>query len=460
MGGSFKDGALAGFAGALGQQVAGQMLQGIDAAVDAGTMTPIEAAAARTFARMLGSAIRASATPGDPNQAFASAFLGDVMGTIEVRQAGQPGPALVPINQTTFDDNGRALPVFANPVTPMPAVALPVAAPLAPSDPFSVISSDDEVSYGDRLADQMGVPREDLVDAGLRDYLGRSAQVFEGFIEGAGFSVLDTGHALLEIAKSPGQFIDGVKLLLNSAEARAQLGPDMVARVKVDVQMLEDAFHSGDLRGIGQQVGKLVVDFAQIATEVEALTRLGISTASAGGRIVLGAAELMTARVGQIRSMFAGVQMSDEVAIRIASNFGREGDAFTAAAEQMVAARNSGWVRPSGETWYPAAYAVPGTEFQTVLKPGMHLDRYGGTGRNSSFLAPVESGLGQRALPPGTNIAIRDEYVVLKAFPVEQSNVMPWFGKPGMGVQFNTQIGADMNIQQLIKLGFIKAVKP
>ena len=124
MGGSFKDGALAGFAGALGQQVAGQMLQGIDSAVDAGTMTAVEATAARTFARMLGSAIRASATPGDPNQAFANAFLSDVMGTVDVRQAGQPGPALGPINQAAFDDNGRALPVFANPVTPMPAVEI------------------------------------------------------------------------------------------------------------------------------------------------------------------------------------------------------------------------------------------------------------------------------------------------------------------------------------------------
>jgi hypothetical protein len=119
MGGSFEDGALAGFAGALGQQVAGQMLTGIQHAVDAGTMTAVEAAAAKTFARMLGSAIRAAATPGDADQAFANAFLGDVFGQIDVRQAGQPAQG----SQASFDDNGRALPLPL-PVTPAPPVAV------------------------------------------------------------------------------------------------------------------------------------------------------------------------------------------------------------------------------------------------------------------------------------------------------------------------------------------------
>ena len=115
LGGSFKDGALAGFAAGLGQQIAGSMLAGIDIAVADGAMTAVEAGAAKTLARMLGSAIRTAATPGDANQAFANAFLGDVMGTIDVRQAGQP----VPGNQASFDDNGRALPT---PVAPGVAV--------------------------------------------------------------------------------------------------------------------------------------------------------------------------------------------------------------------------------------------------------------------------------------------------------------------------------------------------
>jgi hypothetical protein len=70
---------LAGFASGLGQQIVASMSDGIKAAVNAGTMTPVEAAAAQTMARMLGSAIRVAASPGDPGQAFANAFLSDVM---------------------------------------------------------------------------------------------------------------------------------------------------------------------------------------------------------------------------------------------------------------------------------------------------------------------------------------------------------------------------------------------
>jgi hypothetical protein len=59
----------------------------------------------------------------------------------------------------------------------------------------------------------------------------------------------------------------------------------------------------------------------------------------------------------------------------------------------MNTAKNAGWVEPKGGGWYPAGYAVPGTEVQTVLSPGMRLDRYGGTSPRSTFLAPVESGI-------------------------------------------------------------------
>jgi hypothetical protein len=70
--------------------------------------------------------------------------------------------------------------------------------------------------------------------------------------------------------------------------------------------MLEDAFNSGDMRGTGQQLGKLVVDFAQLATGVEGLVRLGIGTTSMGGRLLLGAADYIAsarafaAEVGRI----------------------------------------------------------------------------------------------------------------------------------------------------------------
>jgi Tuberculosis necrotizing toxin len=178
------------------------------------------------------------------------------------------------------------------------------------------------------------------------------------------------------------------------------------------------------------------------------------------GADVVGGAQAVAARFQQVRDFFAGTQVSDDVVARIANNFGREGDAFTMAAEQMAAARDAGWVLPSGRVWYPDGYAVPGTEFQTVLSPGMRLDRYGGTSRDSSFLSPTDVSIEQRALKPSANLAVRDEYVVIREFTVEQSNVMPWFGKPGMGVQFNTDFGVGKSIADLVELGFIKKVGP
>jgi A nuclease family of the HNH/ENDO VII superfamily with conserved AHH len=94
MGGKFADGALAGLASGLAEAVSANMLEGI---ANSG-MTGAEAVAARTFARVVGSAIRTAASPGDPGQAFASAFLDDVFKQIDTG---------TPVTQTAFDDEGR-----------------------------------------------------------------------------------------------------------------------------------------------------------------------------------------------------------------------------------------------------------------------------------------------------------------------------------------------------------------
>ena len=161
-----------------------------------------------------------------------------------------------------------------------------------------------------------------------------------------------------------------------------------------------------------------------------------------------------------------GISVAEETSARIASNFGREGDAFTAAAERMVAARDAGWKTADGRIWWPPGSGeVPGTEFKTTLAVGTRVDRYGGTGSNSTFLAPVNTPLEQRAMSPTTNTALRDEYIVLKPLPVEQSNTMPWFGQSGMGQQFNTgqggltlKNGKPATIENLVESGYLEKV--
>jgi Restriction endonuclease fold toxin 5 len=71
-------------------------------------MTGAEAVAARTFARVIGTAIRAAASPGDPGQAFASAFLDDVFKQIDPPTNSNSNPnAATPVTPTAFDDEGR-----------------------------------------------------------------------------------------------------------------------------------------------------------------------------------------------------------------------------------------------------------------------------------------------------------------------------------------------------------------
>ena len=100
LGGEFKDGALAGFASGLADLVGANMKASIDKAVDQETMTAAEAAVARTFARVVGSAIRAAGSPDDPAHAFASAFLDDLL-------AQTAKPSTPPATGLAFDDDGN-----------------------------------------------------------------------------------------------------------------------------------------------------------------------------------------------------------------------------------------------------------------------------------------------------------------------------------------------------------------
>jgi hypothetical protein len=247
---------------------------------------------------------------GANNRTLLNANAGDA----QLRAGPAEQDSVVPATRTAFDDDGNLMPGVVDTRAPL-AQQLPQltdalvaqgysaeeASRLAwrrlapPTDPFLVQSDSDDRTAAEALADRLGVPRNQIVNAGLLDEAGRSFDVLRGFAEGAGFSILGTGEALMEIARSPRQFVNGVKALLTSPEARAQFGDEIVARVNVDIQMLEDAFNSSDLRGAGQQLGKLTTDLAQIAGGVEALARVGVSAGSAGGRLLLASVDDLAA---------------------------------------------------------------------------------------------------------------------------------------------------------------------
>ncbi len=131
LGGSFRDGAIAALASELANLSAAQMNTAITNALANG-MTPEQAFAARSFARMFSSAVRAMGNPNDPMHAFASDWLGSVMrdaGAAQPPDVGGVGgtspdgvapsddaePGIVPpvITGTVFDDDGNLMPGVA-----------------------------------------------------------------------------------------------------------------------------------------------------------------------------------------------------------------------------------------------------------------------------------------------------------------------------------------------------------
>lgn len=64
------------------------------------------------------------------------------------------------------------------------------------------------------------------------------------------------------------------------------------------------------------------------------------------------------------------------------------------------------------------------------------IDRYGST--DGTFFSPEGTPYEQRSLALHSDGAPYHKYKVVKPLPVEQSEIAPWFGRPGGGTQFNT----------------------
>jgi hypothetical protein len=93
------------------------------------------------------------------------------------------------------------------------------------------------------------------------------------------------------------------------------------------------------------------------------------------------------------------------------------------------------------------------------LRPGQLVDLFGsGFGR---FLAPAGTPYAERALPP-SNLDTFDNafpfgyhlYEVVQPITVEAGPIRPWFGQPGLGLQYNT----SEPISQLVANGSLKTL--
>jgi hypothetical protein len=108
------------------------------------------------------------------------------------------------------------------------------------------------------------------------------------------------------------------------------------------------------------------------------------------------------------------------------------------------AAARMNWQYPNGQPiWPPHNGAVPGTERVVTLSQGQIIDRIGGNSGN--FLAPEGTPFGQRVLPATSQGQIPTRFEVRVPFDVQSSTTAPWFGQPGGGTQFFSELSvADL----------------
>ena len=122
--------------------------------------------------------------------------------------------------------------------------------------------------------------------------------------------------------------------------------------------------------------------------------------------------------------------------------------------EVLVHNTNTCATESAGRPVYPPNRGFEFDPIETTLEPGSSIDRYGP--RSGTFASPVGTPFGQRSLPVSAASKPYEAYEVLK--PIEGVNMglaRPWFGQPGLGVQYEL----PAPIQQLIDDGFLREKK-
>jgi nicrotizing toxin Mtb-like protein len=117
-----------------------------------------------------------------------------------------------------------------------------------------------------------------------------------------------------------------------------------------------------------------------------------------------------------------------------------------------------GWWFPDNDGFLLDDNGQPIKRTQT-LRPGQLVDLFG-TGAGH-FLAPAGTRYAERALPPSNLDTIENAfpfgyhlYEVVQPFDVQAGPIRPWFGQPGLGLQYLT----SDTIPSLVASGFLKTL--
>ncbi|WP_031093433.1 TNT domain-containing protein [Streptomyces sp. NRRL S-15] len=110
----------------------------------------------------------------------------------------------------------------------------------------------------------------------------------------------------------------------------------------------------------------------------------------------------------------------------------------------------SGWWYPDNNGFVLDRAGNP-VQKTLTLRVGQLVDLFG-SGRGN-FLAPAGTPYAKRAIPPSNLVRYTDDYPysyrlykVKEAFTVQAGRIRPWFGQPGLGIQYMT----DKRVSELV----------
>lgn len=87
-----------------------------------------------------------------------------------------------------------------------------------------------------------------------------------------------------------------------------------------------------------------------------------------------------------------------------------------------------------------------------TLNPGTLLQRYGPNTGN--YLSPAGTPFEKVALPGYKKLSNKNLFRVVQPLDVDTGLAAPWYGQPGMGIQFKTT--GEKTVGELIKSGFLE----
>ncbi|WP_350326675.1 hemagglutinin repeat-containing protein [Pectobacterium aroidearum] len=269
--------------------------------------------------------------------------------------------------------------------------------------------------------------------------LGQDAAYGTGMLVGVPQGIYDSVESLSKSISDPAAAYDAIKQLITSDDIFSTMS-DAVKQSYIDrINLMESEYQKAGASGAynaGVEAGKLVSDLIGAVAG-------GVGVAKAGTALT----EKIAAKVvGKVESPNLKTPSGNPNSSSAVTDVEAGGYSYY---DQFKNA-NGGW------DW-PKNLGFEGDPAKTTIPVGTRLDRYGDP--DGSFLAPKGTPYEQRALAPGSKAESYYEYEVIKPLPAIQGEIASAFGQPGGGIQILPNMQERVNVNWLVKNGYLREIK-